>query len=164
MSQKDAFVRDYIEEGKKTRRMLERLPFDKAAWKPHEKSSSLGALAQHIANLCHWAHITLETDELDFAKPIERTKPAESHEELMAFFEKRYAEGLAVLENTTDEVLDGNWTMRAGDQIFFTRPKKEVLREFVLSHIVHHRGQLSVYFRLLDVPVPGIFGPSADER
>lgn len=164
MAQKATFLQDLAAEGNKTRKILERVPFDKATWKPHEKSSSLIALAQHIANLPIWMHYTLEQDELDFAKPMERAKPVESHAELMAFFEKRLADATALLDNATDALLDSEWTMRMGPQVFFTKPKKEVLREFVFSHIIHHRGQLSVYLRLLDVPVPGMYGPSADER
>lgn len=164
MSQKDAFLRDFLAEGPKTRKILERVPFDKGDWKPHEKSSSLRSLAQHLANVPSWAAITLEHDELDFAKPMERAKPVESLEELLAFFDRRHEEAAKAIAATTDAVLDSDWTMRQGEMVFFTRPKKEVLREFVLSHIIHHRGQLSVYLRLLDVPLPGIYGPTADER
>ncbi len=158
------FIVEFRSEGAKTRQMLARVPFEKAAWKPHEKSMHLGALAQHITNLPFWVHYTLLHDELDFAKPIERTKPAESLAELLTFFDKRLAEATTVLENTTNAILDSEWTMRHGAQIYFTRPRKEVLREFVLNHTIHHRGQLSVYLRLLDVPVPAMFGPTADDK
>lgn len=164
MAEKDAFIRDMIAEGKKTRRILERVPFEHGDWKPHEKSTGLRALAQHIANIPQWTSYTLLHDELDFAKPMERAKPVENTEELLAFFDQRLADAIEVLEGTTDEVLHGDWTMRNGEMIFFTRPKREILREFVHSHIVHHRAQLSVYLRILDVPVPGLYGPSADER
>lgn len=156
MNQKETFLKEFVLEAAKTRKMLERVPFDHATWKPHEKSSTLVALAQHIANLPLWVSMTLLQDELDFAKPMERSKPVESLEELLAFADQRHVAAKAVLEATTEEILDSNWTMRNGEQIFFTKPKKDVLREFVLNHTVHHRGQLSVYLRLLDVPVPGM--------
>jgi uncharacterized damage-inducible protein DinB len=164
MNQKETFLSEFVAEAAKTRKMLERVPFDHATWKPHEKSSTLAALAQHVANLPLWVSITLLQDELDFAKPMERSKPVESLEELLAFADQRHAAAKAVLEATTEEILDSDWTMRNGEQIFFTKPKKDVLREFVLNHTVHHRGQLSVYLRLLDVPVPGMYGPTADEK
>ena len=164
MAQKDAFLRDLELEGAKTRRMLERVPAEHWGWKPHEKSQPLGALATHIANLPIWATYTLQHDELDFAKPMDRPEPITTVEQLLARNDQQLAEAKAVIAATTDEVLDSNWTMRNGEMIFFTRPKNEILREFVFSHIVHHRAQLSVYLRLLDIPVPGMYGPTADER
>jgi uncharacterized damage-inducible protein DinB len=164
MSQKDIFLSELQAEAKKTRRMLERVPFEHAAWKPHAKSSSLQALAQHVANISVWTSYTLDHDELDLAQPMERARPVESVEELLSFFDQRLAEAVATLEKATDALLDSDWTMRAGEQVYFTRPKKDVIREFVLSHIIHHRGQLSVYLRLLGVPLPGMYGPTADEN
>jgi uncharacterized damage-inducible protein DinB len=164
MAQKDAFLSDLAQESAKSRSMLARVPADRWDFKPHEKSQALGALAQHVANLPVWTKFTLTQDELDFAKPMDRPAPVETVEDLLARCDQQWADAKAVIEATTDEVLDSDWTMRAGDQIFFTRPKKEVLREFVFSHIIHHRAQLSVYLRLLDIPVPGMYGPTADER
>lgn len=164
MTQKEVFLQDLVAEGQRTRKILERVPFDKAAWKPHEKSMSLGALSQHLTNLPRWTGMTILHDELDFAKPLELTKPAESTAELLTRFDARLSEALRDLQSIDASALDEPWTMRHGEQVFFTRPKREVLREFVLSHMIHHRGQLSVYLRLLDVPVPGIYGPTADER
>lgn len=164
MSQKEAFIRDLRAEAGKTRKMLERVPYDQATWKPHEKSMDLGGLTRHIANLPLWVGYTLLQDELDFAKPMNRPKVAESTEEVLANFDAHQAQAMKILEETNDEVLDSDWSMRNGEMIFFTRPKKEVLREFVHSHIIHHRAQLSVYLRLLNIPIPGMYGPSADER
>ena len=164
MYQKDAFLRDLEAEGTKTRKMLERVPVEHWTWKPHEKSQALGALASHIANLPIWTTYTLLQDELDFAKPMNRPEPITTLEGLLARCDERLADAKRIISETTDEVLDSDWTMRTGDQIFFTRPKKEILREFVLSHIIHHRAQLSVYLRLLNIPVPGVYGPSADEN
>ena len=95
---------------------------------------------------------------------MDRPEPITTVEELLARNDQQLADAKAVIAATTDEVLDSNWTMRNGEMIFFTRPKNEILREFVFSHIVHHRAQLSVYLRLLDIPVPGMYGPTADER
>lgn len=164
MSVLQEFIREYKEEAAKTRRVLERIPVEHFGWKPHEKNTDLRGLAQHIANVPSWIGITVQTDGLDFANPMPRNKPVESNEELLAFFDQRFAENLAILESADEAFLADDWTMRAGPQIFFTKSKKEVLREFVFNHIVHHRGQLTVYMRLLDIPVPGIYGPSADER
>lgn len=164
MAQKDAFLRDVEAESKRTRKMLERVPAEHWGWKPHEKSQALGALASHIANLPVWTGYTLLQDELDFAKPMDRPAPIDTVEGLLLRCDEQWAKAKAVIEATTDEILDSDWTMRTGDQIFFTRPKNEVLREFVFSHIIHHRAQLGMYLRLLNVPVPGMYGPSADER
>ncbi len=164
MAQKDAFLRDLELEGAKTRKMLERVPADNWDYKPHEKSMALGALAQHVANLPIWASYTLTQDELDFAKPMDRPAPVETVEALLARCDEQLAKAKEVIAATTDEVLDSAWTMRAGEQIYFTRPKNEILREFVFSHIVHHRAQLGMYLRLLGIPVPGMYGPTADER
>jgi uncharacterized damage-inducible protein DinB len=164
MSQKDAFVRDFKSEVARTRKMLERVPLEHATYKPHEKSMALLPLAQHVAHLTSWAGVTLLQDELDFAKPMDRPAPVTSIEELLALYDKTMGEAVAAVEGTTDEILDSDWTMRNGEMVFFTRPKKEILREFVLSHLIHHRAQLGIYLRMLDVPVPAMYGPSADER
>lgn len=145
-----------------TRRMLERVPFEKADWKPHEKSFTLGRLATHVAEISGWLTMTLTTSELDFAKGGTPHKPA-SKEELMQLFETEAAKASAILHEATDENFQSNWTLRNGEIIYFTLPKTVVVRNWVLSHIVHHRAQLSVYLRLLNVPVPGVYGPSADE-
>jgi uncharacterized damage-inducible protein DinB len=146
-----------------TRKLLERIPADKFDWKPHEKSMSMGKLASHVAEMHGWAKHTLEAPELDFAtmdyKPFE---PATT-EELVHHFEQNLAEALNSLKNASDEVWMEDWSLRNGEQIYFTMPKIAVMRGMVLSHIVHHRGQLSVYLRLNDIPVPAMYGPSADE-
>lgn len=151
-------------EGAATRKVLEAVPLDKADWKPHEKSMSIGRLATHIAEIPGWVGKTLLVDELDFAKTAYKPVVAETKEELLAIHDKMVAEAVAVLENVKPEDFDQIWTMRAGEQIFYQLPKDKVLRRFAFSHLYHHRGQLSVYLRLLDVPVPGVYGPTADER
>ncbi len=161
---KSELIREFKEEAEKTRKILLRVPTDKFDWQPHEKNSSFRALAQHIANVPSWVGATLKHDELDFANPMPKNEPAADNDALMAFFEMRNTEALKVLEEMDEAELKRDWTMRMGEQIFFTKPKGDVLREFVFNHIVHHRGQLSLYLRMLDIPVPALYGPTADER
>jgi uncharacterized damage-inducible protein DinB len=146
-----------------TRKCLERLPAESFSWKPHEKSMELGRLASHIAEMFGWTKPTIQNSELDFAtmdyKPFEPKTTAE----LVEFLEKQATEALETLADTPDEAFMETWSLRNGEQVYFTLPKVAVMRSFVLNHIYHHRGQLTVYMRLLDVPVPGIYGPSADE-
>ena len=151
------------QEAATTRRLLERLPADKLMWKPHEKSMSLEHLAGHIVEMIAWTGPTLTQDELDFATMNYKRKEYTDPAELVADLDKNVSDALEVLENTSDEAMAGTWTLRNGEQKFFTLPKPAVMRSFVMNHIVHHRGQLSVYMRLLDIPLPSIYGPTADE-
>jgi len=162
MAIKNALIPEWENEMKSTRKMLERVPFEKADWKPHAKSMSLGRLAIHVAEIPNWLTVTLETNELDFAKGYTQNKPA-NKEELLKLFDECAAKSTEVLKNATDENFISNWTMRNGDKIYFTMPKTAVARNFAFNHLYHHRGQLSVYLRLLEVPVPGMYGPTADE-
>ncbi|HUR67558.1 MAG TPA: DinB family protein [Chitinophagaceae bacterium] len=162
MAIKDALIPEWEAEMKSTRRLLEAIPFDKADWKPHEKSMSLKRLATHVAEIPQWLTVTLQTSELDFAKGYFQNKP-ETKEELMSLFESSATSSIEELKKATDEDLLNDWTLRMGDRIFFTRQKAKVIRGFAFSHLFHHRGQLTVYLRLLDVPVPGMYGPTADE-
>ena len=149
-----------------TRKTLERVPDDKFAWKPHEKSSSLGGLATHLANIPSWTKNTFDADELNLApagaEPY-RLEEAKSTAELLAAFDKNVASARAALESATDENWQGKWSLLMGDKTIFTLPRVAVMRGFVMNHLIHHRAQLGVYLRLLDVPVPSIYGPSADE-
>ncbi|MES2772977.1 MAG: DinB family protein [Bacteroidota bacterium] len=145
-----------------TRKMLELVPMDKADWKPHEKSSRLGPLANHIADMLTWTGVTLQKDGIDFATDFVPKTPKTTTADLLDYFDKNVADGIAVLEATTDDQLSEMWTMRNGEQVYFTMPKSVTLRQFVFSHIVHHRAQLGVYLRLLDVPLPSTYGPTAD--
>jgi uncharacterized damage-inducible protein DinB len=144
-----------------TKKILLALPsnFD---WKPHEKSMSLGRLATHVAEIAEWMYVTLETKELDFSKgynPNVCATPAD----VLALFEKMSAKSVDAIQKMTEETLQENWTLRNGEQVYFTMPKFLVLRQFVISHLVHHRAQLGVYIRMQNVPLPGTYGPSADE-
>lgn len=155
-------VKEMEQEAKTTRKMLSIVPTDKFDWKPHEKSMTITKLATHIAELPSWVEMVLNTSELDFASspynPVKNSNTAE----LLTYFEKTLAEGKARLEKAKEKDLLPNWTLRNGDQILSVSSKAEVIR-MVYCQIVHHRAQLGVYLRLLNIPIPGSYGPSADE-
>ncbi len=158
-----ALIGELGQEAATTRTCFERIPAEKFAWKPHEKSMEFGKLASHVAEMFGWTPVTLQNSELDFAKMGYKPFEPQSSEDLLEFLDKNVAEAIETLRNTPDEVFMENWTMRNGDTVYFTMPKVAVMRSFVMNHIVHHRGQLSVYLRLNDIAVPSIYGPSADE-
>lgn len=159
----ETIISEFQNEAKSTRKMLERVPEDKHFWKPHEKSMTLGELATHVAELPLFAISIVEQDELDFLTLDYKPKVAKTNAELLQIFEENLSSTLESLKNATDEKLLGNWRLRSGEKIFFEMPRIEVLRFMVLNHIVHHRGQLSVFLRLQNVPLPGVYGPTADE-
>ncbi len=158
-----AFIAELQHEAATTRTCLERIPEDKFGWKPHEKSMEFGRLASHIAEMFGWTPTTLQQAELDFAKLDYKPFEPSTNEALLEYLDKNVAEAIDTLRNTTDEQFMENWTMRNGETVYFTLPKAAVMRSFVMNHIIHHRGQLSVYLRLNDIAVPSIYGPSADE-
>jgi uncharacterized damage-inducible protein DinB len=156
------FLQQLEEEAVTTRKMLSRVPTDKLGWKPHEKSMEMKRLAIHVAELPTWIPMTLDTDELDFAKSEYKQEPIQNTEELMAYFEKCLVKGREALKKGNEKDLDKPWTLRNGEQIYSTSPKRDVIR-MSLSQIIHHRAQLGVFLRLLNVPIPGSYGPSADD-
>jgi uncharacterized damage-inducible protein DinB len=158
-----AFLDELENEAKVTRTVLERVPADKFDYQPHEKSMAFGRLASHIAEMFGWTNATLKQDVLDFATMDYKPFEPKSTEELLAFLDEHLANARQTLTETSDETFLTDWTMRNGDQVYFTLPKVAVMRSFVMNHIIHHRGQLSVYLRLNDIPVPSMYGPSADE-
>lgn len=158
-----AFLAELDNEAKVTRQCLERVPAEKFDWKPHEKSMTMGRLAVHCAEMFGWTKETLKKDVLDFATMEHKPFAPTSTVELLAYFDDLIAKAKIILSETSDETFMTDWTMRNGDQVYMTMPKVAVMRSFVMNHIVHHRGQLSVYLRLNDIPVPSIYGPSADE-
>jgi len=166
MALKDALLAEFDPEMANTRKTLERVPEDKLAWKPHVKSTSLGGLATHLGNIPSWVKNTFEQDELDIAPPGAppfRLEEAKSRSELLSAFDKNVANGRAALESASDEKWREPWSLLHGGNKIFTMPRTAVMRSFVMNHLIHHRAQLGVYLRLLDVPVPSIYGPSADE-
>ena len=156
---------EFDQEAATTRLLLERVPAKDADWKPHPKSMTLGALAAHVANLAAWLGTTLTTTELDLNPPggSPFVPPGfTSVEALLASFDKNVASSRAALAKATDADFAVPWTLRSGDQVYFTAPRTVVARSFVLSHLIHHRAQLGVYLRLRDVPLPPCYGPTAD--
>lgn len=147
-----------------TKKMLERVPVDKFDWKPHEKSMSLGRLAGHIAEIWSWLTMTIKTDELDLAAMNYQPPVINETADLLNLLEKTNAEAIQAVQNASHEDLMKTWTLRRGDQTLMSMPKVAVIRSLAMNHLVHHRGQLSVYLRMLDIPVPGMYGPSADDR
>lgn len=164
MAIKDALLPEYDHEMGTTRRLLERTPEAEFAWKPHEKSMTLGQLAGHIANIPHWVHAVLDHESFDVTT-VEDTRPRspESLAALLAEFDKKVADARAGLAATGDPQMLAFWTFRQGDQEIFTMPRVAALRSFIMNHLIHHRGQLSVYLRLKNVPLPSIYGPTADD-
>ncbi len=149
-----------------TRKVLERVPDDRLDWQPHEKSFSIGDLAMHVANIVGWTEATLEQDELD-VEPVEgeawKTPTYESSADILREFDKNAATGKASLAASDDARFMEEWSLKRRGETLMAMPKLAVLRNWVLNHIVHHRAQLGVYLRLLDVPVPQTMGPTADE-
>jgi uncharacterized damage-inducible protein DinB len=157
----DALLPEFDHEMAVTRKLLERVPEDKFTWKPHAKSMSLVELATHVANLPSWGAVTLSQSEFDVA--AHRNTAATSRADLLARFDANIAETRAALVGKIDPEMMASWTLKHNGQTLFTMPKASVWRSFMLNHLIHHRGQLSVYLRLNDVPVPAMYGPSADE-
>ena len=162
MTRVDALLPEFDREMTTTRTVLERVPEDRFAWKPHVKSFSLGELATHVANLPTWGTETLNRSEIDVGGSPTLAAMS-STAEVLAAFDANVAAARAALVAKTDAELAAPWSLKRSGKTVFSMPKSTVLRAFVLSHLIHHRGQLTVYLRLLDVPVPSIYGPSADE-
>jgi len=144
-----------------TRKLLERVPSDKAAWKPHEKSFPLGHLAQLVSWMPGWIATSLREPHIDLAKGSGYS--LESTDVLLKTFDANVRDARAALETVTGAALDETWSLKHGDRVLFTSPRGEVIRQH-LNHLIHHRGQLTVYLRLVNVPLPSVYGPTADER
>jgi uncharacterized damage-inducible protein DinB len=155
-------VKEMIEEAVSTRKMLAIVPDDKYDWQPHPKSMTIRSLATHLAELPTWVSMGIHTDGLDFATAPYDPVKIDNTADLLALFDKSLEEGKTELEKTTEEVLEQSWTMRNGEKIYMTISKYELIRH-AFGQTAHHRAQLGVYLRLLDLPIPGPYGPSADE-
>ena len=167
MAVKDALLAEFDMEMDNTRRTLERVPDDKFGWKPHEKSGTLGWMATHIATIPHWAKMTLEQESLNLADPNRSTSGPplpKDRKGVLELFEKNRNEARAALAAGSDAAYSKPWALFMGERELFREPRANVVRRMVFNHIIHHRGQLTVYLRLLNVPVPGLYGPSADEQ
>lgn len=156
------FFKELKQEAQTTRKFLKRVPEDKFDWKPHEKSMSLKELTVHIAEIPGWIETALNKDVLDFADGYVPT-PVENSDDLLELLEESVQKSNAALNDADEEDLLPDWTMRNGDQVLMVMPKHAVIRHS-LSQLTHHRAQLGVYLRLLDIPIPGSYGPSADEQ
>jgi uncharacterized damage-inducible protein DinB len=162
MALADALLPEFDREMTTTRKLLERVPEDKFAWKPHAKSYSFVELATHVATLPSWGAVTLKQTEIDFGGQNPNTA-ATSRADLLARFDSNVAEARAALVDKSDAEMMVPWSLKHNGRTIFTMPKAAVWRSFVMNHLVHHRAQLGVYLRLNDVPVPPSYGPTADE-
>lgn len=160
MSISDAFVGEFDQEMKSTRRCLERVPSDKGTWKPHPKSFALGHLAQLVARMPGWIPMMLEKGSLDLNESTGYS--FEKTETLLAEFDKLVGDARAAFAKASDADYQAPWSLKMGDKVLMTMPRVAVVRQ-TINHLCHHRGQLTVYLRLIDVPVPSIYGPTADE-
>ena len=150
-----------------TRRVLEVVPAPDAAWKPHPKSSSLGDLAAHISRLPLWSKYVLQQPELDLGLPANASiagEPFTTVPELLERFDRNVSEARTALASMSDAAMGATWTLKNRGNTIFSMPRAAVIRGFILSHSIHHRGQLTVYLRLRDVPLPSLYGPTADTR
>jgi len=162
MNLTELILAELQQEAATTRKMLERVPQDSFTWKPHEKSMELGRLAAHVAGLFGtWMKASLSQDEFDLSdsQPLK----AESVSDILEAFDGNVASALELLKTLPDERLFTTWRLKRGEQVLFELPRWAVIRSMVLNHIIHHRGQLSVYMRLQNVPLPPVYGPTADE-
>jgi uncharacterized damage-inducible protein DinB len=163
MSIAQALLPEFDAEMATTRRCLERVPEDKLDYKPDPKSMSLGRLAGHVAEMAGWGSVTIDRDELDFGTGEFQPTTMTSRKQILEVFDKLVADSRASLAKVSDERLMGNWSLKNSGTTLMTMPRVAVLRTFVMNHPIHHRGQLSVYLRLVGEKVPSIYGPSADE-
>ena len=161
-----SYLPEFDREMASTRRVLERARDAHLGWKPHAKSQTFGGLATHLTNIPTWIPIALGGDSFDAAPkdaPAPRAKLLESRDTLLETFDRNVAAARQALSEATDESMNGPWSLLLGGQVRFTMPRTAVVRSFVLNHLIHHRGQFSVYLRMCDIPVPSIYGPTADE-
>jgi uncharacterized damage-inducible protein DinB len=166
MALNQALLPEFDQEMANTRKTLERAPEDKFGWKPHEKSMTLGRLTGHLAEMPGWAAITVDKESFDVAPagspPPKAANPA-TRKEALDMFDNNVVQARAAIAGATDEQLMKTWTLLAGGKTIFSMPRIAVLRGMIMNHMIHHRAQLGVYLRLNDIPVPALYGPSADE-
>ena len=158
----ELLVTEWDQEGANTRKALERVPAEKWDWKPHPKSGTLGWMASHIATLPNFAVTTIKTSEYEIDGG-QRPK-VDGHSRLLPVFDEQLKQAREALASVTDEQLREIWTLKWKGQVMFAMPKYNVVRGMCFNHIVHHRAQLTMYLRTLDIPVPSLYGPSADEK
>ena len=159
-----ALLPEFDQEMTGTRRVLERVPFEHRDFRPHARSWTLLELATHLANLPVWLPLTLEKEELDLEVPMPSPLPPADSPELLNRFDGNVDRARAALEGATPAALEAGWTLRRGEMVVFALPRIAVVRSMILNHMIHHRGQLTVYLRMTGAPVPGLYGRSADEN
>lgn len=164
MSIIEALAAELEQESAGTRKYLERVPEEHFGWKPHEKSFTMGELSSHLANILNWAVTTFEVDEFIFNPQEFVPFKASTHEELMAEFDKNVPAALGAIRKSNDEQLSATWRMKMGDKVLFEMPRIAVFRSMIMHHTAHHRGQLGIYLRMKDVPLPKLYGPTADDQ
>lgn len=157
------FIKELEQEAQTTRKMLSIVPDDKFDWQPHPKSMTVRRLATHVAELPGWVSLGIHTDELDFAKDAHKPDNFDTTKDVLTYFEKNQAQAIEDLKKTNEAELEKPWVLRNGDYIIATQTKAEIMR-VALNQTAHHRAQLGVFLRLLDIPIPGSYGPSADEQ
>jgi len=157
----ETLLPEFDQEMATTRRLLERVPADKGKWKPHEKSFSLGHLAQLVAWMPGWIANAIEKTELDLSKAGGYSY--EKTDDLVKMFDKNVKDARKAITSSKDPDYKVNWSLKFGDRVVMTQPRAQVVRQHI-NHLIHHRGQLTVYLRLVDVPIPSIYGPTADEK
>ncbi len=160
----DAMVQEFLQESATTRKLLQRVPEDKLEWRPHEKSMSLARLASHVSEIPQWGDIIVNQEAFDMGASKYSPATFGSRAELLDSFEKNTNDFVEILKGKSDEHLFAPWRLKEGEKVLVDLPRVAALRGFILNHIVHHRGQLSVYLRFHNVPLPSIYGPSADEK
>jgi len=163
MTLNESLIAELKHEAANTRKMLEKIPAEHFDYQPHEKSMSLKSLSTHMADLFGWTAYVLLTDQLDFQNNDLKRPEINSTQDLLDHLEMQVNASVAALTNAEESLFEKNWVLRNGDYIIMDLPRATVIRGTCMSHIYHHRGQLSVYLRLLDIPIPGMYGPSADE-
>ena len=160
---RQGMIKEIEHEGSQTKKILERIPIDHFNWKPHEKSKEIGALAIHVAQIPAWTSRILAATDFDLATFKRDTPQINSADDLVNMLSENIRKAVEDLQKASDEDMMQTWTFRRGDHVVFSLPRAAAIRNLSMNHLVHHRGQLSVYLRLLNIPVPGMYGPSADE-
>lgn len=166
MSYAETILPEFDEEMASTRKVLERVPEDKLTWKCHSKSNTIGWVANHVAEIPGWVEGTLQQTEWDFAPLVGeayKIPDFKTRREILEFFDKNVAAARAAIAQVKDEDLPVMWSLKQGGKTILTMPRVAVIRSFVMNHLIHHRAILTVYLRLNDIPVPGMYGPSGDE-
>lgn len=167
MSISQSLLPEFDHEMANTRKTIERIPDDKLTWKAHLKSNTIGWVAAHLANIVNWADTTMTSDSFDIAPPGKepyRTAVPDHLSEILKTFDDNLVKARAAIAAASDQDMMKPWSLLSGGQTIMTMPKIAVLRTFVLNHSIHHRAHLCVYLRLNDIPVPALYGPSADEN